>query len=326
MLQENELISIIIPVYNAEKYISVCLESLIVQTRPNFEIIIVVDGSPDNSLALCEEYARRDARIRVLWQENLGVSVARNTGLSHANGAYIAFVDPDDYVKEDYFEVLYRDALENDADVVCCDFVELLDGKPVSLTAPKVRNKRRVTEPDAVYQDMAAFQEFYWSCVWGKLIRADLAKSHSFPPSLRMGEDQVYMFDVLSGASVVYLDDYQGYYYVRTAESVTMNSGEYSVSRRMDELEMNRHKLEGLPQVSEELRGKFFYQYALSVQALINAVLISGRMELVSLVKKYAREVLNSGYSLPGKNRAHLMLFLCAPRLYQRWIKYRTGM
>ena len=101
------LISVIIPVYNVEKYLRRCLDSVIAQTYQNLEIICVDDGSIDDSGKICDQYAVRDARIKVIHQENQGLSAARNRGIDAADGEYIAFVDSDDYILEDMFERLY---------------------------------------------------------------------------------------------------------------------------------------------------------------------------------------------------------------------------
>ena len=101
------LISIIVPVYNVEKYLKKCLDSILSQTYKNFEVIIVNDGSPDNSQKIIDEYKKKDKRIIVLEKENGGLSSARNYGIEHANGKYISFVDADDYIEKDYVEKLY---------------------------------------------------------------------------------------------------------------------------------------------------------------------------------------------------------------------------
>ena len=115
---ERDLISIILPVYNVEKYINRCMESLLNQTYKNIEIIMVDDGSPDNCPKICDNYAMQDTRVRVIHKENEGLGLARNSGLKIAKGKYIAFVDSDDYVTTDMCEVLYKAAEKNKADVV----------------------------------------------------------------------------------------------------------------------------------------------------------------------------------------------------------------
>lgn len=324
-MQTDEMISVIIPVYKVEKELPVCLDHLLAQTYQNLQIILVVDGSPDNSLAVCRSYAQKDKRIVVIDQENQGVSAARNAGMDRADGTYISFIDADDYVADDYFAVLHQDILQQNADVVCCDFVELMDGEIIHETGPKVLVNRRIQNSDEIYRDMVSFQEFYWSCVWGKLLKADLAKQFRFP-AMKFGEDHVYMFDVLSHAHGVYLDTYKGYFYIRRPGSVTMDADAYHVARRLDELKMNQYKVANLPACAHDERNLFFRQYAVSTLALAQAVAVSGEWEHWDLVRSSMKEVLGSTEVLSKKIRIHLLLCRYMPRAYGRWIKYRSGM
>ena len=116
------LVSIIVPVYQVVDYVGVCVESLLRQTYKNLEILLVDDGSTDGSGEICDEYANRDNRIRVIHQENQGLSAARNTGLDQALGEYVAFVDSDDAVLPDFIETLYDLADRYQADIVACAY------------------------------------------------------------------------------------------------------------------------------------------------------------------------------------------------------------
>lgn len=118
----NELISIIIPVYNAEKYLGRCIESVINQTLKNIEIILVNDGSTDSSPKICDYYASIDNRIKVVHKKNGGVGSARNAGLDIANGLYIGFLDSDDYINKDMYELLYRELTNKKVDICGCFF------------------------------------------------------------------------------------------------------------------------------------------------------------------------------------------------------------
>lgn len=115
-------ISIIVPVYNTEKYLSKCLNSLIKQTLKEVEILCVNDGSKDNSAKILEDFAQKDCRIKIFSQKNSGQSVARNLAIEHATGEYLGFVDSDDWIDLDYFEKLYNAAKENDCDIACAGF------------------------------------------------------------------------------------------------------------------------------------------------------------------------------------------------------------
>lgn len=118
-MNEVPKISIIVPVYNVEKYLARCIDSILEQTFSDFECLLIDDGSPDCSGALCDEYAHKDNRIHVIHQKNAGVSAARNRGLDAARGEWICFVDSDDWCAKDMLSLLYGAAFENDADVVC---------------------------------------------------------------------------------------------------------------------------------------------------------------------------------------------------------------
>ena len=126
---ENDLISIIIPVYKVEKYLEKCIESVLKQTYTNLQIILVDDGSPDNCGKICDEYAKKDPRIEVIHKVNGGLSDARNVGIAKAKGKYIGFVDSDDYIKEDMYEILINLIKEYDADVSICNLYDVIDGK-----------------------------------------------------------------------------------------------------------------------------------------------------------------------------------------------------
>jgi glycosyltransferase involved in cell wall biosynthesis len=114
------IISIIVPIYNVEKYLDRCITSLRNQTLKNIEIILVDDGSPDNCPNLCDKYAQQDYRIKVIHQKNKGLGLARNAGIDIAQGKYIAFVDSDDYVSTKMYEQLYNESLKQDFDIIYC--------------------------------------------------------------------------------------------------------------------------------------------------------------------------------------------------------------
>ena len=122
MLEDIKL-SIIIPVYNAEKFLKKCVESVLKQTHSNIEVLLIDDGSVDNSLAICNDFSKKDSRVKVFIQENSGQSKARNVGLDNSTGSYIAFVDSDDWVDEDYFELLLKASLKYDTDISCASIL-----------------------------------------------------------------------------------------------------------------------------------------------------------------------------------------------------------
>ena len=121
----NTLVSVIIPVYNAKKYLRNCIESIVSQTYHNLEIILVDDGSTDDSKKLVDDYAKSDRRIKVFHQKNMGLSGARNTGIKNATGKYITFIDSDDYIEPDMIKSLYEALIDSQADIAICSFKEI---------------------------------------------------------------------------------------------------------------------------------------------------------------------------------------------------------
>ena len=124
---QNSLISIIVPVYKVEKYLKKCLDSIINQTYKNLEIIIVDDGSPDGCPNICDEYSKKDDRIKVIHQKNMGLSIARNNGIKLATGEYIGFVDSDDYIRYTMYEDMYKAAVNNSAPLVSVLLLYVMD-------------------------------------------------------------------------------------------------------------------------------------------------------------------------------------------------------
>lgn len=127
-------LSIIVPIYNAQNHLKKCIESIINQTEKDIEIILIDDGSTDDSLKICNEYQRKDFRINVIHQNNSGVSIARNQGIKIAKGEYIGFVDSDDWIDLDMFKRLLEEAKKTDADIVMCDailFIQLVKSKRI---------------------------------------------------------------------------------------------------------------------------------------------------------------------------------------------------
>ncbi len=156
-------VSVIVPVYKAEAYLHRCVDSLLAQTFTDFEVILVDDGSPDRSGEICDEYARKDDRVKVVHQKNSGVSMARQKGLDNAQGEYVIHADPDDWVEPDMLQELYGKAKEENADMVICDFY----------TQYKDHMYLNRQEPSALDHDTVQcelFQQLHGSC-WNKLVR-----------------------------------------------------------------------------------------------------------------------------------------------------------
>lgn len=218
------MISIIVPIYNVEKYLPQCLDSLISQTCRDIEIILVDDGSPDKCPEICDAYAKKDARIKVVHQINGGVSSARNTGLKASRGEYIGFVDPDDWVAPEMYEKMMEALADHKADLAICGYQYChADGsmieerkynrKPPEILSQKEMMRRCSDIPPTIRH-----------VVWNKLFRRKLLQDLSFQESLSASEDVKVLTEYLKKCqNAVFL--HEPYYYNRVRPGSATHGG-----------------------------------------------------------------------------------------------------
>ena len=197
-MESTPKVSIIVPVYKVEPYLAACVDSLLRQTYREIEVILVDDGSPDNCGAMCDEYALRDSRVKVIHQENQGPSVARNIGVDISAGEFIAFIDSDDLVSEDYIAYLLKIAIENNANMAACQIADFRDGHSPAYTAKG--------DVSVLSSEQALRMYFYMDrmspCVLGKLFRRTIVPRNMFEPGT-FYEDVVPLYRVLYDAGRV---------------------------------------------------------------------------------------------------------------------------
>ena len=215
----GEVISIIIPVYNAEKYLSRCLDSVVNQTYKKLEIIVVDDGSTDNSRKILEKYKKRDNRIVLLYKDNGGQSSARNIGLKRAKGEYIGFVDSDDYIVDNMYEFLKNMIEQYHADIAMCDYTR----KKIKLN--KGWNEKKIVQ----YRDEDISMLFYrlrgeksFYSVWNRLYRKKLLLGINFIEG-KTTEDVLFTYDVYKKASKVVYSSLKKYMYYSNQTGITRN-------------------------------------------------------------------------------------------------------
>lgn len=213
----KKMISVIVPVYNVEKYLDVCMESLMKQTYEDFEIILINDGSTDGSGAICEIWAGKDRRVRLFHQENKGLAEVRNVGLEHARGEYIAWVDSDDYVDKRYLECLMGMMETTDAGMVMCSFYTDTDGD-VEETG---RRTFRAEEMDRQTFLERLYTSGMYSVVWNKLLPKDAYQGLRFPTG-RIFEDSSVMQQLSKDCKKIVVIDELLYFYRRHRECITM--------------------------------------------------------------------------------------------------------
>jgi len=217
---ERAKVSIIVPVYNVAAYLPACLESIRVQTWREIEVILVDDGSTDESLSLCRAAAERDARFRVIHQQNAGVSAARNAGLAAATGQYLQFVDGDDRLLSNATEVLVHAALSTGTDLVIARFYRV-SGQRQALQG-HIRGRRVLTRTEFAEEMVKAPANFYYGVLWNKLYRRSIVEAHQLrcPEELSWCEDFLFNLEYVRYATTFYALRTPVYYYVKTKGSL----------------------------------------------------------------------------------------------------------
>ena len=229
-------ISVIIPVYNVEQYLDRCLESVVNQTLEDIEIILVNDGSTDNSLKTCEKFAQKDNRIKIINRKNSGLAAVRNAGLKEASGEYIGFIDSDDWVDTDYYEKLYNTAKKYNSDIAYADFIR----------RGKHKNKKRMKfEKEIVSTEIRDkidnCKNLTLGCVWNKIYRKELI----FDNNLSFPEGHVYEDGLFSMESIYYANSVVStpntyYYYFVNPTSIVKSAKTQS---KTDDKILTRHNI-----------------------------------------------------------------------------------
>lgn len=236
-------ISIVLPVYNVIDYLDECIKSILRQSNINFELIVVDDGSTDGSQILCDKYSESDSRIKVIHQKNVGLSAARNTGLNHAKGKYITFIDSDDFVGEKYIEILYRTIIESHADISMCDYKEVAQDTKIGDVIFQAQNQiERVyyTGKEAiaeVYKNPFHGMEFV---SWAKMYRMELFKSNEILfPEGKLHEDAFTTYKLFYASNKIAVVNAPLYFYrIRSGSIMTSEFTE----KRLDMLQATREE------------------------------------------------------------------------------------
>lgn len=254
------MISIIVPVYNVEKYLERCIESILSQTYKNFELIIINDGSSDKSIDICEKYKAIDSRIIFINQSNKGVSAARNVGLDIAKGDYVAFVDSDDYIENDMYEILINSIEGNNADISVCGFYELRPNNK--------RNELFIKKESFIMKSEDCINKFFEEnyikdlmyAPWNKLFKRKVIGDIRFNEKLSMGEDILFIFECLGNCNSIFFNNKSKYNYIYRENSAMR--AEFS-EKRFDYIKafdyMEKICLERYPNLIKSVKKQCFY-------------------------------------------------------------------
>ena len=221
----NPKVSIIVPVYNAEQTLRRCVDSVLSQTYTDFELLLVDDGSRDSSAAICDGYAARDSRVRVIHKPNSGVSDTRNQGLSQARGTYLQFLDSDDWITPDATSAMVRAAEEHQCDLVISDFYRVV-GERVSRKGD-IDDDTVLSREEFASHMMENPADFYYGVLWNKLYRRDIVEAHHLrmDPDISWCEDFMFNLEYIRFAERFYALQVPIYYYVKTKGSLVATQG-----------------------------------------------------------------------------------------------------
>lgn len=230
----NELITIIVPIYNVQKYVGICLESIISQTYSNIEIILINDGSTDDSYKICKKYAEKDKRIKLITGKNNGVSRARNIGIENATGKYIIFIDSDDWIEKNMIEELYKAINENDADISICGYY--INTETEQYSNNKLKKTEVINNKTEMYNGIFC-KDLYEGYLWNKLIKRELINT-KFNEKIHIQEDTLFLIDTIRNAKkLVYMPQYRLYHYRKRNNSAVFFKYSYKDISKLEAIE-----------------------------------------------------------------------------------------
>lgn len=303
-MQKNreELISIVVPVYNISGYIEKCISSLSGQTYKNIEIVLVDDGSTDNSGDICEVYAKKDGRVKVIHKKNGGLSDARNKGIGNATGEYISLVDGDDYVDKDYIEKQYKTLKKYDADMVITSHKVIYPKKTIDESTGKEYTDnsegilKRILYDDGV--DLSA---------WGKLYKKSLFDNIEYPRG-RLFEDSATTYKLVDTSNTIAVNSVPTYNYMMRSDSIVNETfSESKMDLIISTEEMTDYIRKKYPELNAGCDRRMMYAYLSTLSQLAKSKTKDKENErkMMSYVKKNRRKVLRDK-SLPKRDRMAL--------------------
>lgn len=314
------MISVIIPVYNVEQYLDQCVQSVLRQTYTNYELVLVDDGSTDNSGHMCDEYAERESRIKVIHKENGGLSDARNKGTKEATGAYLTYIDSDDYISDDYLEVLNGLIQKYNADIAVTGIECFYDGE-----LPRGGDSRCIETSFTGMQalEKVLYQKGMDTSACALLIKSEMAKTHPFPYR-KYHEDDLTTYKYYLAAKTVALSSKKQYFYRQRKGSIMHSFGQAN----LDELEAADNLVNELSAISEELaqaaNAKKFSDYC---QVLLSTENLKKQEpetygQIVKFIKKYKWKMMTDNKARK-KNRiaAAITVFGVKPLIFINQIR-----
>ncbi len=307
----NTSISIVIPVYNVEKYLAKCLDSLVSQTFQNFEVICVNDGSTDNSLQILNQYAAKDPRIKVFSQQNGGAAKARNLALSKASGTYIMFCDSDDWFEPDMCETMYREMTSHDVDMVCCN-PNVIDEQHDIL---------RIDDLDSYENKFSGICELSYPVVtktsvtlWNKIFKKSLIDQYGICfPETSCYEDDGFYFQYVSVAENILFINKRLYNYLRRENSLMGQAAKRDIAHPYEKFYVAEFYYKFLLKHNLfEQKSSFFYHYLMDCGVWGKKIWSKEQYPQVknNLSKLFPENILFLDFVFPQKKRIALLFFV----------------
>lgn len=311
-------ISIVVPVYNVERYLNRCISSILKQTFTDFELILIDDGSKDYSASICDEYKEKDSRIKVIHQENAGLSAARNKGIEVSNGKYITFIDSDDFIHPNMLEVLYINIVNFDADIAMCDHHRVYENKEVPREFCE-NNITLYTNLEAVRKIVEKSEE-RMIVAWGKLYKQNLFSDIRYPVG-KYHEDEFVTYKLLYKSDRIASTDAKLYYYLQRSNSITGST--YNI-KRLEKLEALNEAIEFFQSENNKtLTYLAEFRYLLNIQ--IAYYRVKYEMNYNKVIMKKLKNKYNDKFSefdrgdingIPVIKRILLIFFYISPNIY----------
>lgn len=293
MEAKEELITIVIPVYNLEKYVQNCIDSVLSQTYKNLEILLIDDGSTDNTLTICREYAKTDNRIRIICREHEGLSSIRNYGSKEAKGEFIAHIDGDDILEPTYIEYLYRLMVQYDADISMCNYIPVLEGKAITKEkAANSKDKIKVMTKEQALETLF-YQKYFTTATWAKLFKKKLFLNVAFPDG-KLAEDMGSTYKLIHYSEKVVYGAQIQYYYLQRAGSI-IHALSFQKGKDYVELSADMVKFieEKYPHLINAACSRCFSS---NIQVLstiaFSEIYNTAHKEIIDNIKKYRKNVL----------------------------------
>lgn len=281
----GDKISVIVPIYKVEDYLHKCVNSIINQTYINLEIILVDDGSPDNCPMICDEYTKKDSRIRVVHKKNGGLSDARNAGIDIATGEYLMFIDSDDFVDVEMMESMMKNMIDNNVDMVVCNIKYVYEDREVV----------KYNQADRILDRYEAMEEYLKDGVvqavaWNKLYKKSLINDMRYKVG-KTNEDEFFTYKVVDKTDKVYYNSRPFYNYIQRDSSIM---GKYSINR-LDGVEASYERLnfikERYPDLYEKEKKTFINLCIYSYQIILKEPNLDKNKQGRKILNNYTKKI-----------------------------------